>query len=239
MGQIGNTLREARLRLGFRWPTPRRRRRSARGTSKPSSRSGSRCSRLRPTPAASSAPTPSCSSSIPSPCCTSSSLRSRSSSRRLRRPRLLAAASRWPDARSRSPAPSSPCSAGLALVGLDVDRGPPPLPAPLPTVTPTVAPRAAPTAAPHPRAQAPPLVLAAIRGDCWLSVRRDSAAGAVVWQGLLQRGASLRFARLPLWIRMGAPWNLEARLGSRALDGLPSAPRPANVLVSSAGVIPA
>ena len=129
--------------------------------------------------------------------------------------------------------------AGLALVGLDVDRGPPPLPAPLPTVTPTVAPRAAPTAAPHPRAQAPPLVLAAIRGNCWLSVRRDSAAGAVVWQGLLQRGASLRFARLPLWIRMGAPWNLEARLGGRALDGLPSAPRPANVLVGSAGVIPA
>ena len=77
--------------------------------------------------------------------------------------------------------------------------------------------------------------LAAIKGDCWLSVRRGSAAGAVVWQGLLRRGSSLHFASLPLWIRMGAPWNLGATLGSRTLAGLPSAAQPANVLVTAGG----
>jgi hypothetical protein len=130
---------------------------------------------------------------------------------------------------------------GLALLGLDIDRGtpPPPVPAPLPVAAPPSARRPAPTAAPSHRAPAPALVLAAIRGDCWLSVRRDSAAGALVWQGLLRRGSSLRLGGLPLWIRMGAPWNLAARLGGRALPELSTAPRPANVLVTTAGAAPA
>ena len=128
--------------------------------------------------------------------------------------------------------------AGLALVGLDIDRGPstPAAPAPLPTTSaaPAAAATSTPAVAPRPKPN-PALVLAAIKGDCWLSVRRGSAAGAVVWQGLLRRGSSLHFASLPLWIRMGAPWNLGATLGSRTLAGLPSAAQPANVLVTAGG----
>jgi Helix-turn-helix domain len=131
--------------------------------------------------------------------------------------------------------------AGLALLGLDVDRRtpPPPAPKPLPVAAASSPRPNAPTEAPTRRASAPRLVLTAIQGDCWLSVRQGSATGALVWQGLLRRGASLRLVRLPLWIRMGAPWNITARLGSRALAGLPTAPRPANVLVTAAGATPA
>jgi cytoskeleton protein RodZ len=130
---------------------------------------------------------------------------------------------------------------GLALLDLDSNKGAPPVPA-------TAAPRAARKAgaghpslatAPAPRKRATTLVLAAVRGDCWLSVRRASSAGTVVWQGILRRGSSLRFARMPLWIRMGAPWNVAARLDGRTLAGLPSAPQPANVLVTTAGATPA
>lgn len=131
--------------------------------------------------------------------------------------------------------------AGLALLGLDVDRRTPPpaMPAPLHTSGPPPASRPGPSRAPRHPAEATTLVLAAIHGDCWLAVRRDSAAGPLVWQGLLRRGSSLHLGGLPLWVRMGAPWNLDAQLGDRALSGLPSAPRPANVLVTSAGASPA
>ena len=133
---------------------------------------------------------------------------------------------------------------GLALLGLDADRGTPPpaAPAPLPAAAPAPATpptRTVPATAPRHGTTAPALVLAAIRGDCWLSVRRGSAAGAVVWQGLLRRGSSLRLGGLPLWIRMGAPWNIAARLGSRTLAELPIAPQPANVLVTATGAAPA
>jgi cytoskeleton protein RodZ len=130
--------------------------------------------------------------------------------------------------------------AGLALVGLDLEsRTPPPVPpAPLPAAAQPSLPRPTAAVAPVPVRPAV-LVLAAIRGNCWLSVRRDSAAGALVWQGLLRRGSSLRLGGLPLWVRMGAPWNLAAKLGKRALAELPTAPRPANVLVTAAGAAPA
>jgi hypothetical protein len=131
--------------------------------------------------------------------------------------------------------------AGLAVLGLSSGGGPPlsPLPAaPSPKAARANATSPA-SAAASPRRRAPSLVLTAARGDCWLSVRRGSSLGALVWEGLLRRGSSLRLARLPLWVRMGAPWNLEARLGAKPLAGLPTAPRPANLLVTRAGATPA
>jgi len=131
--------------------------------------------------------------------------------------------------------------AGLALLGLDMDRrtAPPLVPKPLPAAVTPPQGRVAPIETPTRRALPSRLVLTAIRGDCWLAVRQGSAAGALVWQGLLRRGASIRLGRPPLWVRMGAPWNVAARLGNRALAGLPTAPQPANVLVTAAGAAPA
>jgi cytoskeleton protein RodZ len=81
------------------------------------------------------------------------------------------------------------------------------------------------------------LVLVAARGDCWLSVRAGSRGGRVVFQGMLREGDSLPVAGTRLWIRIGAPWNLEARLNGRALSGLPT--DTGNVLVTKAGLSPA
>jgi hypothetical protein len=57
----------------------------------------------------------------------------------------------------------------------------------------------------------------------------------VLYEGTLREGDSLRFTRKRLWIRMGAPWNLEARLNgrTRALPG-----ETGDVVVTRAGLDP-
>ena len=81
------------------------------------------------------------------------------------------------------------------------------------------------------------LVLVARRGDCWLSVRTDSREGRVLYEGMLRKGRSLPVSGQRLWIRIGAPWNLEARLDGRAVSGLPA--DTGNVFVTPAGLSPA
>jgi transcriptional regulator with XRE-family HTH domain len=81
-----------------------------------------------------------------------------------------------------------------------------------------VAPALAATAVvrPHPKAAAAALTLRASRGDCWLLVRAGSASGPVLYSSVLRSGSGLRLAvRKGLWIRLGAPWNVVARVGTR------------------------
>jgi hypothetical protein len=60
-----------------------------------------------------------------------------------------------------------------------------------------------------------------------------------VYEGTLQAGQSVRFGlRSPLWIRIGAPWNVDVAIGSRSVNAsLPSLT--GDVLVSGGGVHPA
>lgn len=81
------------------------------------------------------------------------------------------------------------------------------------------------------------LTLLAARGDCWLSVHVASPAGRVAYEGLLRMGESVPLTGKRFWIRIGAPWNLDAKLNGRLLTGLPRVT--ANVLVTSAGLRPA
>jgi hypothetical protein len=75
--------------------------------------------------------------------------------------------------------------------------------------------------APKPRGIA--LRLAAVAGPSWVSVRRGSGEGKVVWEGTLARGRALQLHGRRLWLRLGAPESLNARLdGKRA--GLPEGP---------------
>lgn len=80
------------------------------------------------------------------------------------------------------------------------------------------------------------LVLAAARGDCWLSVRAGSRAGRVLYEGLLQEGATVGVSGTRLWLRVGAPWNLAASWNGRPLAGLPA--DTGNVVVTRDGVQP-
>jgi cytoskeletal protein RodZ len=64
----------------------------------------------------------------------------------------------------------------------------------------------------------PALTLQATRGDCWLAVRKGSPSGPVVYQGVLRAGQTARFGlRKTLWLRLGAPWNLDASIGRRSV----------------------
>ncbi len=93
----------------------------------------------------------------------------------------------------------------------------------------------------HPAATRPPstLTLSAARGNCWLSVRIGSADGRIVCQQTLRQGQTVLFGlRKPLWVRLGAPWNLDAKVRrSRVTDNLPS--QTGDILVTQTGLHPA
>jgi cytoskeleton protein RodZ len=77
------------------------------------------------------------------------------------------------------------------------------------------------------------LVLTAAHGPCWLRVQLGSRAGRYLHEGTLEQGQTLRFAGRRLWIRLGAPSNLEASVNG-APARLPD--DTANVVVTTAGV---
>jgi hypothetical protein len=81
------------------------------------------------------------------------------------------------------------------------------------------------------------LVLHAL-GRCWLSIRADSAVGPVLYEATLEAGGILRYtlatSRPRLWLRIGAPWNLELSLNGKPTTALPRVP--GNVVVSRGGV---
>lgn len=80
------------------------------------------------------------------------------------------------------------------------------------------------------------LTLAALGGDCWLRVRRGSPTGATVYEATLRRGRRVRLGlRAPLWITLGAPWNVQARIGGRSLTAaLPA--HPAEIVARPTGI---
>jgi hypothetical protein len=59
------------------------------------------------------------------------------------------------------------------------------------------------------------IVLTASRGPCWLSVRLGSASGRVLYERMLEPGGRARFAGARLWVRFGAPWNVDATLNGK------------------------
>jgi cytoskeleton protein RodZ len=71
------------------------------------------------------------------------------------------------------------------------------------------------------RAKLARLSVRASDGDCWLEVRAGSVAGNLLYQGTLEQGQSLRFARKRLWMVVGAGDNLDAKVNGKAIE-LPS-----------------
>jgi hypothetical protein len=59
------------------------------------------------------------------------------------------------------------------------------------------------------------VTLAATRGPCWLAVHVGSATGAFVWEGTLEPGRTVHFVSKQLWMRLGAPWNVDAQLNGK------------------------
>jgi cytoskeleton protein RodZ len=94
-----------------------------------------------------------------------------------------------------------------------------------------------PPAPPSPPAAQRPLaklVLSARAGDCWVRVRAGSVQGRLIYEGTIQQGQTQRFVRWKrLWLELGAPSNLAARLNGRGVD-FPQ--QPSVVIVTAAGV---
>jgi len=76
----------------------------------------------------------------------------------------------------------------------------------------------APPRAGRPQPRQAEVVLAASRGPCWLTVRLGSASGRMLYDGTLEPGRRARFAGARLWIRFGAPWNVDATLNGKRVS---------------------
>jgi cytoskeleton protein RodZ len=101
----------------------------------------------------------------------------------------------------------------------------PPLPGPAARTPPPPPP---PSVTSH--ARTAKLQLTASRGPCWLLADLGSATGRQLYMGTLEQGRTLRLAGKRLWIRLGAPQNLDASLNARPVD-LPQ--DTANVVVTA------
>lgn len=85
----------------------------------------------------------------------------------------------------------------------------------------------------RPETQALKVTLVAPRGDCWVEVRERTSDGKVLYSGTLEQGDSFKAAVERLWIRFGAPQNVDLVLnGERA----PVPTGTLNVVVTRAGV---
>jgi hypothetical protein len=79
------------------------------------------------------------------------------------------------------------------------------------------------------------LQLTAKGGDSWVRVRKGSAAGELLYEGTLQQGQTQRFLKWKrLWLEMGAPVYLSAKLNGHHVGNFPS--RPAIIVVTAKGV---
>ena len=78
------------------------------------------------------------------------------------------------------------------------------------------------------------LVLTAVGGGCWMQVRAGGVNGKLVYEGTLEQGQTQRFVKWErLWLELGAPGHLNAKLNGRSVD-FPR--KPAIVIVSARGV---
>jgi cytoskeleton protein RodZ len=77
------------------------------------------------------------------------------------------------------------------------------------------------------------LVLTAIRGDCWMQVRAGGVNGKLIFEGTVEQGQTQRFVKYKrLWLELGAPGNLNAKLNGRRAQNWPT--RSAVVVVTAA-----
>jgi cytoskeletal protein RodZ len=69
------------------------------------------------------------------------------------------------------------------------------------------------------------LVLYADGGDCWLRVRSKSATGKLLYEGTLQTGQTQRFVDdKRIWVQLGAPAYLKGTVNDERIRNMPNGP---------------
>jgi cytoskeleton protein RodZ len=79
------------------------------------------------------------------------------------------------------------------------------------------------------------LVLTAVQGDCWLSVRADGPQGEQIYMGTLERGQRLPVTRKRIWLQLGQPSLLKVTLNGFRVSEFPTASG-AVVIVTPSGI---
>jgi len=74
-------------------------------------------------------------------------------------------------------------------------------------------------------------------GSSWMEVHAGSAGGPEVFRGTLEAGATVRFSRPRLYVLVGRPANLRFRLNGRVVQ-LPDRGSPTSVLITPKRVTP-
>jgi hypothetical protein len=87
------------------------------------------------------------------------------------------------------------------------------------------------------------LVLTATDGDSWLLVRANSASGRTLFEGTLQQGSDLAFVRRPflfrrLWVAAAKPRNLVAQVNGR-VRLIPSGRKAVQFVVTPTAIVKA
>jgi hypothetical protein len=127
---------------------------------------------------------------------------------------------------------------GLSGLGTGSDGGTPPPATTPPTTTTAPDPGETTTAEQEAVGEAAPLarlVLTAARGDSYVQVRAGGVNGRLLWEGTLEQGQTQRFTRYArLWLDLDDPQNLNAKVNNRRLKNFPT--QPAVVLVTAKGV---
>ena len=86
-------------------------------------------------------------------------------------------------------------------------------------------------ASPLPRAR---IVLVAARGNCWMQVRAGSVNGRELYEGTLEAGEVQRFVGKRIWMLLGVPENLDVTLNGKRVNNVPEGT--SVVLVTAEGV---
>jgi cytoskeletal protein RodZ len=74
----------------------------------------------------------------------------------------------------------------------------------------------------------------AARGRCWVLVRNGGPNGRVLFEGVLEQGQAKRFRFTSrLWVRMGRPDALDITVAGKPVGGLPASP--SNVVLTPSG----
>ena len=87
------------------------------------------------------------------------------------------------------------------------------------------------------------LILTATDGDSWLLVRANSASGRTLFEGTLQQGSDLAFVRRPflfrrLWVAAAKPRNLVAQVNGR-VRLIPGTRKAVQLVVTPAAIVKA
>lgn len=116
-----------------------------------------------------------------------------------------------------------------------VDQGTPPTqPEPLGIASPSASASAKPS--PTPSVTAKPVVDGELRvsttADSWFEVRKNDADGEVLFSGTVTQGKTKVFVSEVLWLRLGSPSNVRLRIEGRRIDKI-TEPGPLDYLVEN------